>query len=175
MPSTEWIAIGIVKRPVGLAGFCAVEPFGATWAALQLPCEVRIGKDIGSAERQVIEEIVVMPKGCRCRFGAKNDRAAVEGLRGFFVYIEQSGLPRLGKGSYYHFELKGAGVYADVSGDRMGTVIEVHNFPSADTLEVQRASGDSLLLPLSGQAIAAVDTAGGRITVRQSFVEELLQ
>jgi 16S rRNA processing protein RimM len=175
MLSEEWIAIGIVRRPVGLAGFCAVEPFGATLAALRLPCDVRMGKDIAAAEGVVIKELVVLPNGCRCRFGAKNDRTAVEGLRGFLIYVKEDLLPRPGAGSFYHFELKDAGVYSDRDGGRIGTVVEVHNFPSADTLEVEREGGDSLLLPLTDQVVVAIDSAGKRITVRQSFVEELLQ
>ncbi len=175
MPSAEWIAIGIVKRPVGLEGFCAIEPFGETFAGLQPPCTVRMGKDPASAENATLGEIVVQPNGCRCRFNGKNDRTAVEGLRGSFIYIEQGALPELPGNAYYHFELKGMAVYSDSDGALLGTVIEVHDFPSTSTLEVELAGSRSLMLPLSDQAILAVDKAGRRITVRQSFVEELLQ
>lgn len=174
MPSEEWIAIGIIKRPVGLLGLCAIEPFGATLKALSPPCNVRIGKDIDIAEGMVVDRIVPLPNGLRCGFGARKDRAAVEGLRGSLIFIEKKALPVRAEGSFYHFELKGAGVYSDRDGSRIGTVVEVHNFPSSDTLEVEREGGTSLLLPLSGQAVAAIDIAGGRITVRQSFIEELL-
>lgn len=175
MPSEEWIAIAVVRRPVGLKGFCAVETFGGTLAALQPPCDVRIGKDITGAGGMIIEEIVSMPNGHRCRFSGKSDRTAVEGLRGSLIFIEKKALPGLGSGSFYQFELKGAGVYSDSGGARIGTVVEVHNFPSSDTLEVEREGGGCLMLPFLDQAVAAVDTAGRRITVRQSFVEELLE
>jgi len=175
MSSEEWIAIAIIRRPVGLKGFCAIEPFGGTLAALKPPAEVRTGKDIAAAGSVIIEEIVPMPNGYRCRFGGRNDRTAVEGLRGSLIFIEKKALPGLRDGSFYQFELKGAGVYDDVDGVRIGTVVEVHNFPSSDTLEVERSGGGSLLLPFSGQAVVAVDIAGGRLTVRQSFVDELLQ
>jgi 16S rRNA processing protein RimM len=175
MPSEERIAIGIVRRPVGLRGLCAVEPFGTTLAALSPPYTVLIGKDDGSAESMVIDRIVPLPKGLRCGFRDRKDRAAVEGLRGSLIFIDKKTLPVRAEGSFYHFELKGAGVYSDRDGSRIGTVIEVHNFPSSDTLEVEREGGTPLLLPLSGQAVTAIDTGAGRITVRQSFVEELLQ
>ena len=175
MSSEEWIAIAIIRRPVGLRGFCAIESFGGTLAALKPPVEVRTGKDIAAAGNVIIEEMVSMPNGCRCRFGGRNDRTAVEGLRGSLIFIEKKALPGLRDGSFYQFELKGAGVYGNVDGARIGTVVEVHNFPSSDTLEVERSGGGSLLLPFSAQAVTAVDTAGGRITVRQSFVDELLQ
>jgi 16S rRNA processing protein RimM len=175
MSTEEWIAIAIIRRPVGLKGFCAIEPFGRTLAALQPPVEVRIGKEIAAAGSVIIEEIVPLPNGYRCRFGGRNDRTAVEGLRGSLIFIENKVLPVLRDGSFYQFELKGAGVYDDVNGGRIGTVVEVHNFPSSDTLEVERCGGGSLLLPFSDQAVTAVDIAGGRITVRLSFVDELLQ
>ncbi|MBN2189381.1 MAG: 16S rRNA processing protein RimM [Chitinispirillaceae bacterium] len=175
MSSEEWIAVGIVRRPVGLRGLCAVEPFGATLAALRAPAEVRIGKDIAGAGRVIIEELVLLPNGLRCGFESRKDRTAVEGLRGSLIFIEKKALPVRAEGSYYHFELKGAGVYSDRDGGRIGTVVEVHHFPASDTLEVEREGGAPLLLPLSDQAVAAIDTVGGRITVRQSFVEELLQ
>jgi len=133
-----------------------------------------MGKDIAGAEGMIIEELVFLPNGCRCRFGAKNEREAVEGLRGHYIFIEQKTLPELRGNSFYHFELKGMEVYADMSGNRIGTVIEVHNFPSTDTIEVERTGADSLMLPLSDQAIIAIDNVERRITVRQSFVEELL-
>jgi 16S rRNA processing protein RimM len=174
MSSEEWIAIGIIRRPVGLRGLCAIEPFGATLPALCPPAEVRIGKDIADAGSVIIDEIVPLPNGLRCGFEARKDRTAVEGLRGSLIFIEKKALPVRAEGSFYHFELKGAVVYSDRDGSRIGTVVEVHNFPSSDTLEVEREGGASLLLPLSGQAVAAIDIAGGRNTGRQSFVEELL-
>jgi 16S rRNA processing protein RimM len=174
-PLDDLIAIGIIRKPIGLRGFCSVEPFGGTMAALRLPCEVRIGKETECPTGMIIEEIVPMPDRYRCRFKGKDDRTAVEGLRSSLIFIEKKALPGLGPGSYYHFELEGAGVYSDRDGTRIGTVAEVHNFPSSDTLEVERDHGDPLLLPLSDQAVSAVDIAGKRITVRQSFVDELLQ
>jgi 16S rRNA processing protein RimM len=175
MHEEEQIAIGIIRRPVGLKGLCAVEPFGGTLATLRPPCDVRVGKDGAEAAVMTIEEVVVLPNGYRCRFGSREDRTAVEGLRGSFIFLDKKALPGLGGGSFYHFELKGAGVFSDRDGCRIGTVVEVHGYPSSDTLEVAREGGAPLLLPFSDQAVTAVDTAERRITVRQSFVEELLE
>lgn len=174
MPSAELIAIGIVKRPVGLRGLCAVEPFGETLAGLEPPCTVCIGNNVASVAVVVIDAIDFLPNGCRCRFSGKNDRTAVEGLRGFLIFIEQKALPGLRDNSFYHFELKGMEVYTDTDKSFLGTVREVHNFPSSDTLEVGCTKGGSVIVPISDQAIVTIDKAGRRITVRQSFIEELL-
>jgi 16S rRNA processing protein RimM len=174
MPGENCIAIGIVKRPVGLKGFCAIESFGDTVALLHPPCTVLLGKDIAHAEGVVIEEIVSLPNGFRCRFNGRNDLTAVEGLRGSVIFIEEEVLPELRGNVFYQFELKGMAVYSNTENKPIGTITEVHNFPSVDTIEIERTAGGSLLIPLINEAVVAIDKAGRRITVRQSFVEELL-
>jgi len=135
-----------------------------------------MGKDAADTADALIDEIVQQPNGYRCRFNGKDDRTAVEGLRGLYLYIGQNALPELAGSMFYHFELKGMEVFSDAGHDLLGTVIEVQNFPSMDTLEVApKAGGSSLMLPLSDQAIVSIDKGNRRITVRQSFVEELLQ
>jgi 16S rRNA processing protein RimM len=171
---TELIAIGIIRRPVGLDGFCALEAFGETFGTLKTPCAVFMGKDATAAESVTISTIVLRPGGYQCRFEGKDDRTAIEGLRGRVVYIESESLPGLKGNEYYHFDLLGMAVCEDVGGTCIGRVIEVHNFPSMDTLEVMPEKGESIMIPLSGPAIAGIDKQSKRITVRQSFIEELL-
>jgi ribosomal 30S subunit maturation factor RimM len=65
-------------------------------------------------------------------------------------------------------------VFGDSAGERIGTVIEVHNFPSVDTLEVELAKGPTVLLPLMDLAIVAIDRTAGKITARESYIEALL-
>lgn len=172
---TELIAIGILKRPVGLDGSCAIEAFGDTLGTLKPPCGVYIGKDAAAAGGMVISDIVERPGGYQCRFEGKSDRTAVEGMRGLVMYTESEALPELRGDAYYHFELAGMRVYEDAGGTCIGTVTGVHNFPTMDTLEVMPEKGESIMVPLSGQAITGIDRQGKRITVRQRFIEELLQ
>ncbi len=170
----EWIAIAVVKRPVGLEGFCAVEPFGETFSTLPTPCTVRLGEDLDCARSATITEIVALPKEFRCRFAEATDRTTAEVFRGRRLFIEREELPRREAGRFYHFELKGLAVFGDGGDGRIGTVIDVHNFPSVDTLEVKLESGPTVLLPLMKAAIVAIDGAAGRITARESFIQELL-
>lgn len=172
---TDLIAIGIIRRPVGLDGFCAIEAFGDTFGALKPPCPVYVGKDAATATGAVISDIVERPGGYQCRFEGKNDRTAIEGMRGLVIYTGSEALPELRGDAYYHFELAGMRVYEDAGGTCIGTVAGVHNFPSMDTLEVMPEKGESIMVPLSAQAIAGIDRQGRRITVRQRFIEELLQ
>jgi 16S rRNA processing protein RimM len=175
MPSAELIAIGIIRRPVGLEGFCAIEAFGATFPALEPPCSVLIGRDAANAQSMALSEISSRGGGYQIRFEGRNDRESVEGLRGLTIFAENGALPRLPGNEFYHFELKGMDVFSDTTGASIGTVIEVHNLPSMDTLEVALKNGTSILLPLSQQAVTVIDKANNRMTVRHSFIEELLE
>lgn len=172
---TELIAIGIIKRPVGLDGSCAIEAFGANFSSLKPPCAVFVGSSAAAVERSTIEKIVHRPGGYQCRFEGRGDRTAIEGMRGKVIYIENETLSALKENEFYHFELIDMDVFEDVGGTCIGKVIEVHNFPSMDTLEVKPENGESIMMPLSAQAIARIDKPGKRITVFKSFIEELLQ
>lgn len=170
----DWIAIAVVKRPVGLEGFCAVEAFGDSFSALKTPCSVRRGKEFEGSRIATVTEIVALPKEFRCRFADAPDRTAAEAFRGQRIFIEQETLPRRKPGRFYHYELKGLSVFGDEEDNQIGTVIEVHNFPSVDTLEVKLAAGPTVLLPLMDLAIASIDSAAGRIVARQTYIREIL-
>ena len=173
MPA-EWIAIGIIRRPVGLEGLCGIEPFGATFATLDPPLAVRVGSDSSVAQEAVLAEILERPGGFQCRFEGKDDRTAVEGWRGKLLFVTDDMVRRPGPNEFYHHELKGMAVFGSESGGRIGTVIEVHNFPAIDTVEVELVTGGTILVPLSPQAIATIDVKEKKFTVHEQFIDELL-
>jgi 16S rRNA processing protein RimM len=175
MPSAERIAIGIIKRPVGLQGLCAVEPFGSTLPNLEAPCSVFLGKDAASADEIGLDDVLVRGNGPQVHFVGMNDRDAVERLRGLILFVNNDALPELPPNEFYHDELKGMEIVSDANGSSLGTVIDVLNLPSMDTIDVRLKNGLSILVPLGGQAVIAVDRAARKITVSQSFVEELLE
>ena len=172
--ATEWIAIGKVARAVGLNGRCGIETFGKGFVSLTAPCLVRLGRDTEGAREMAIAEIDQRQSGCQCRFEGIVDRNAAELLRGMFVFVESGSLPGLAKNEFYQHDLKEMQLYGDTSGSLLGTVLEVHNLPSMDCLDVALVKGGSVMLPFSAQAIERIDSGTKRIIVRESFVEELL-
>ncbi|MCU0608444.1 MAG: ribosome maturation factor RimM [Chitinispirillaceae bacterium] len=175
----ELIAIGIIRRPVGLDGVCAIEPFGHTLTSLELPAAVLVGKEQRTVQEIVISRLFERPGGFQCEFEGRSDRTSVDPLRGLLLFVGAERLDDLPGNEYYHFELKGMDVVADDTGcppgAHIGKVLDIHNYPSMDTLDVSLDKGGGVMLPLSGQAIIDVDRKGRRITVRYSFVEELLE
>ncbi|KMQ49900.1 16S rRNA processing protein RimM [Chitinispirillum alkaliphilum] len=174
MSQQELIIIGVIRRAVGLEGFVAVQPTGSTFAMIQTPCKVHIGSDEQSADKTEIEQIRKQPKGFICKFASANDRDASERLNGKLLFVSKECLPRLEEGDYYHFQLQGLEVYADSNGKLVGKVRDVVSLPTMDALEVVLVKGGSVLVPYNDQAVVSVDTESGRITLRWSFIEEMI-
>ena len=66
---------------------------------------------------------------------------------------------------FYHADLIGLAV-VDRAGERLGTVVAIHNFGAADLIEVRPdAGGDTELVQFDEINVPAVDVASGRIVV----------
>lgn len=168
------VALGIIRKPIGLKGFCAVEMFGDTLRRLSLPVPVCAGKRESECRPLLLEEVEFRHKGPVCLFKGIYDIDRAESLRGESIYIDTSELPGLEEDSYYHFELRGLTVRSE-NGQIIGEVEKVHNFPTVDSIEVKRSRRRStLMLPLTADAIKEIDTISGYITVRHSFIEDLM-
>jgi 16S rRNA processing protein RimM len=97
------------------------------------------------------------------------DRTAAESLRGEAITVPRTVLGTLDENEFLVDDLVGCEV---VDGERpVGRVLDVLLLPSADTLEVERPNGEPLLVPLVGDAVRSVDTAGARIDVDLGFLE----
>ncbi|MGA7433228.1 MAG: PRC-barrel domain-containing protein, partial [Xanthobacteraceae bacterium] len=66
---------------------------------------------------------------------------------------------------FYHADLIGLAV-VDRAGEKLGTVVAIHNFGAGDLIEMNPASGGKTeLLPVDEVHVPAVDIAAGKIVV----------
>ena len=97
------------------------------------------------------------------------DRTSAEALRGEALTVPRAAIGTLDKGEFLVDDLVGCEV---VDGEQaVGRVTDVLLLPSADTLEVERPAGEPLLVPLVGDAVRSIDTAGARIDIDMGFLE----
>jgi 16S rRNA processing protein RimM len=95
-------------------------------------------------------------------------REAAEALRGEPLWVARTDLPELEPGEYWAHELEGCVV---VDGDaEVGVVRRMVPLPSCEALEVERAEGGELLVPLVRDAVRSVDVAARRIDVNLEFL-----
>jgi 16S rRNA processing protein RimM len=156
------IAAGRVGRPHGLDGSFHVTRAVGDMLAEGTPVEVagrslRVERRAGTAERPIVRL-----EGCARREDA-------EALRGETLRVADELAPPLADDEYAAEELEGCAV---VDGDReVGFVSRLVVLPSCEALEVQRADGVELLVPMVRDAIRAIDRDGRRIDVDMGFVE----
>ena len=97
------------------------------------------------------------------------DRKAAERLANIRLYVPRDRLPEPEQADeFYHADLIGLAV-VDRAGEKLGTVIAIHNFGAGDLIEVRPdAGGNTELVPFDETHVPAVDIAAGRIVVALS-------
>ncbi len=157
----EWLHAGRVGRPHGLDG-----SFHVTRPNVQLlqgadsvkidDRELEITRRAGTPQRQIL------------RLEDHDDRAAAEALRGKDMLVARSEAPELGSDEWWAEDLVGCSV---LDGDRVvGTVRRLVELPSCEMLEVDRAGGGELLVPLVTDAVRLVDLDRRTIDVDLRFL-----
>lgn len=119
--------------------------------------------DLGEIVRRAgtDEKPVVRLAGCE-------SREAAEALRGRPLQVALADAPPLEPGEYWAHELEGCAV---TDGERaVGSVRRMLELPSVEVLEVARADGEDLLVPMVGDAVRSIDTAARRIDVSLEFL-----
>jgi 16S rRNA processing protein RimM len=104
------------------------------------------------------------------RLAGVETREAVDALRGTDLWVRREEAPPLGEDEWYAEDLVGCRV---VDGEReVGEVTKFLPYPSCELLEVPRADGPALLIPLISDAVRTVDVAARRIDVNLAFLGE---
>jgi 16S rRNA processing protein RimM len=159
----EWLAAGRVGRPHGLDGsFHVTRPRGAL---LALGTAVRIaGGEAEIVRRAGTDERPIL------RLAGHDGREAAEALRGLDLLVHRGVAPPLGEDEWYAEDLEGCRVIDGTV--EVGRVLRMLALPSCEALEVQRAEGADLLVPLVRDAVRSVDVAAGVIDVDLAFLGE---
>jgi 16S rRNA processing protein RimM len=102
------------------------------------------------------------------RLSGVADRNAAEQLASLKLYVPRERLPQpQADDEFYHADLIGLAV-VDRAGQKLGTVVAIHNFGAGDLIEVQpEAGGKTELVPFDAATVPEVDLAAGRIVVAQ--------
>ncbi len=169
----DLVAVGVITRTVGLEGLVGIEPSGFALGTLELPYRLYIGVNEIECKEIVLEDLEERPNTYVGLFEGVDSIESAEALKGKHIYIIRADLPELEENEYYHFELVGMKAVTD-NGIELGAVTHVHNFPSADTIEISRKRGDPLLVPLTKESVVSIEKDSRQITLNYIFVEELL-
>jgi 16S rRNA processing protein RimM len=162
-PQAEWLAAGRVGRPHGLDGSFHVTAPRA--ALLVLGTTVRVG----DAELEIVRRAGTDQRPI-LRLAGHAGREAAEALRGVDLLVRRIDAPPLDEDEWYAEDLEGCRVVDGPA--EVGTVSGLLVLPSCEALEVTRAGGGDLLVPLVRDAVRSVDIEEGVIDVDLAFLGE---
>jgi len=170
----ERIRVGIVRKPFGIRGGCHIALFGATLTHEASPFPVYLGKNGETARSLTVTSLLPVSRGYTCFFREIATRDQAEEIRGHYLFVDGSRLPELDGDSFYHFELEGMRVVGSASGNELGQVETVFDFPTTDALEIRLDDARTIIVPFTRECVPGVDTRGRTVTVDESLIDELM-
>ncbi|MFH1144854.1 MAG: ribosome maturation factor RimM [Candidatus Eisenbacteria bacterium] len=158
-----WVQIGRVGKPFGLKGEVVIHYTGETPERFRPGAVVQVVTPDGRVDARVATTRP-MPAKFVVSFEGRPDVDRIRPWVGCEIQIRASELPPLEEGSYYHFQLLGLEV-VDADGRRLGVLAEILETGGNDIYRVCGEQGE-ILVPAIEDAIASIDVAAGRITLR---------
>lgn len=167
------IAIATVGRPIGLDGWCRIFPHGNTLLATSIPLQVKAGPEKPEITL-TLRELSKDGKGYRGRFEGYANWERVDTVKNYQLFMPKENLPDNQPDEYYHFELEGMAVYRKGENEPIGTVINVHNYPTVDALEVAMKKGNRCIVPMTKDTVKKIDKESRAVIIDDAALEELL-
>jgi len=158
----RWITLGAITGAHGLRGMLRVKPYNPDSDVL-LPLEDIASRADGELRVHRRVEVRVTGKGLLMQFDDVRSVEAATELRGRELCLPRDWLPPLEPGEFYHVDLEGLAAVKP-SGEAVGVVERVHDYPAASVLRV-RADGGVWEVPMREPYLVDVDLEQGRIVV----------
>jgi len=172
LDSDNFVAIAKIGKPSGLNGACNLFPIGETLLNSELPMSLWVGNE-SSAKKIILRDISGGQNSFRCSFEDCSDRNEAEKLKNFFLYIEKERLPKLEEWEFYFRDLIGISVETQ-TGEKLGVVKDVFNYPTTDAVDVETADGKRVTIPFRKEIVKRVAVEEGKMLVDRAAIEDLM-
>jgi len=104
------------------------------------------------------------------RLQGVEDREQAQALRGMELTVDRDTAPAFDEDEWWAHELEGCEVFDGAR--HVGVVARMVEYPSCEALEITRAEGGELLVPMVKEAIRSVRVQQRRIEIDLGFVEQ---
>lgn len=169
----ELIAIGAIMRPHGVRGEVRVKLFNPD-SDLIFDVKRFVARDKAGVVLRTLDVQSVRPEKADHAlmiFVGVNDRDGSDALRSVELCVPRSALPPLEEGEYYFVDLVGLTARLP-SGDEVGKVLRIQEYPASACLVIEKATGGELEVPLVEPYFLRADISGGWLEVDR--LEDLL-
>ncbi len=159
--SGELVLLGVFGAPHGVRGEIRLKSYTAD------PRAIASYGPLTTEEGRIFELVSVRPQKdvLIARVKGLASRDAAQALTHVKLYAPRERLGVAEEDEFFHADL--VGLRAEkADGERLGTIIALHNFGAGDVLEMRPAGpGPSILLPFTKEVVPVVDIPGGRVVV----------
>jgi len=170
--SDDFVAVATIGRPFGLNGGCSLFVIGETLLSADLPIKLWVADADKEAKEITLLEISGGGGNLRCFFEKVEDRDEADLLKNCLLYLEKERLPKLEDGEYYFRDLLGLSV-EDETGEVLGTVKEIFNYPTTDAFDVRLINGRTITIPFKDEIVKKVIVGEKKIVVDSVQISEL--
>ncbi|SDL98169.1 ribosome maturation factor RimM [Halarsenatibacter silvermanii] len=159
----ELILLGQIVRYQGNKGHVRVEPLTNNIDRFFQLEDVVVEKSPGNS-RYEIESTRTQNDFVVLKLAGVDDIEAAEELKGSYISIYESELPRLSEDEYYIYRLEGFTVVTS-GGRKLGELMEVWTDSGTDVFVVRNDDREEYLIPAAREIISEIDQEKRRITV----------
>jgi len=161
------VCLGQIGAPHGVRGEVRLRSFTAEPEAIAAygPLRTEDGRAIAIESLRATKDHFV------ATLSGIHDRDAAAQLANAKLYVPRERLPRLADPEeFYHSDLIGLAV-VDGGGQRLGSIVAIHNFGAGDLLELRLdASSKTELLAFNDTNVPHVDIAGGKVMLNERAI-----
>jgi 16S rRNA processing protein RimM len=156
-----WVPLAAVSRPHGVRGELRLKLFNEDSDVLLSQDEVLVRLPDGEEHEVSVDHARRAGDAILMKLYSVDDRNRADELRGALVCVRRASFPALGEGEFYACDVLGARVVLP-SGEELGTVKELLNYPASDVLVVRAGDGGGDWdVPLIGKFVREVDVLAG--------------
>ena len=162
------IAIGKIATSYGFSGFIKVNSFSGELLHFQRLKEIYLLKK-GEYVSYKVDQVQATETRIVMKLAGVDDREAAKQLAGSEIGVERRYASRRRRGEYYVGDLCGCSVFNRKG--YVGTVRSVSDYGAGDILEIERGSGETIMVPFSDTYVRKVNVRSGRILLEEDTIE----
>ena len=136
----DWIQLGVVGKPVGLAGEFQLSGRRVSSVSLPLKVDLLAGKDPGVGEVYQLEKLRHRSKASVMKLSSLNSREDLEPIKGLGIWVRMQDLELDSESEYLWHNLIGRGVL-DSNSVAFGEIQSVNNYGASDIVTIKGESG----------------------------------
>jgi 16S rRNA processing protein RimM len=162
------IAIGKTATNYGFSGFIKVHSFSGEHLHFRRLKEIYLLQR-GDFVSYKVEEVKASENRIVMKLAGIDDREAAKQLAGFEIWVRRRFASRRRRGEYYVGDLCGCTVFSKKQ--PVGTVRSVSDYGAGDILEIERRTGETVMVPFTDRYVKNVNVRNRRILLREDGIE----